>query len=212
MNSLTLLALLLPALLALAIGILRPDLRRVMLWAGVLAIPILLTSPLTFHYLEYPIGLVRLVVLFSLGALAAAAYETIFRQYFKEPRRSRHVLNWMLAGPVVYLIGIMISGETITPLIVTLILELGLVLALRRDLVWDVVFSGFAMAFFYVLLLVVLVRVLGLPLTDTWLVGSGLTGATWIGIPLEEVVVVALFGALWGPMYPAFKDLKLKPA
>jgi hypothetical protein len=172
----------------------------------------LLTSPLTFHYFEYPIGLVRLVVLFSLGALAAAGYEAVFRQYFKEPRRSRHVLNWMLAGPIVFLVGTMIAGETFTPLVVTILLELGLILALRRDLLWDVIFSGFAMAIFYLVLLIVLVRVLGMPLTDTWLVANGFSGATWLGIPLEEMVSVALFGALWGPMYPAFKDLKLKPS
>lgn len=209
MTSTSLLVTLLPLLLAIVIGILRRDLIRIMFWAGLLAIPVLLSSPLSFHYLEYPLGLMRLVSLFAFGAIAAAGYETIFGKYFKLKGRSRKPLIWMLAGPVIFLVGTIISGQTVGPLIFTLLFELLIVLTRRKDLIWDVLFSGGAMAILYTLLLIVLVRLLGSPLGDSWLVGSLFSGLTVWGIPVEEVVVVALFGALWGPMYPAFKDLKL---
>jgi len=211
MTSARLLVLLVPLALSIAFAVIRPDVRRSMLWAGLLAVPVLLTSPLTFNALDYPIGLIRLVTLFSFGALAAALYEVVFSKYFQLKRQSRRPLLWLIAGPVIFLIGTMITGQVMGPLIFVLLLEIGFILFFRRDLVWDVVFSGFAMAILYVVLLLILVRGLGTPLAETWLGFADPSGLTFFGVPFEEVLLVALFGALWGPMYPAYKDLKLVP-
>ncbi len=181
-----------------------------MAWGGLLAVPILLAFPLTFHFINFPFGLLRLLTLFMLGALAAAAYEVIFSRFFRLHDRSREPLLWMLLGPIVFLIGVMTTSETVGPLIFALIFEVGLILAMRRDLIWDMLFSGGVMAGFYVLLVVISVRLLSAPVGYSVIVDTTFSGFTVIGIPIEEVIAVALFGALWGPMYPAFKDLKFR--
>ncbi len=210
MTSAAFLVLLVPTLLTAVIGYVRPDLRRSMFWAGLLAIPVLLAFPLTFHFINFPFGLLRLLTLFMFGAVAAAIYELVFSKYFRMPGRSRQPLLWMLIGPVVFLFGVMLAGQTIGPLVVALLLEIGLVIAFRRDLLWDLVFSGGAMAVLYVLVVVILIRVVGTPTGSNFIAGSNFSGVTLWGIPWEEILAVALFGALWGPMYPAFKDMKLK--
>jgi hypothetical protein len=116
----------------------------------------------------------------------------------------------MLAGPIVFLLGIMTTGETVGPLIFALLFEVGLVFTMRRDLIWDLLFSGGAMAVFYVALTVLLVRVLSAPVGYSAIVETTFSGFTLWGIPVEEILAVALFGGLWGPMYPAFKDLKFR--
>lgn len=210
MTTVGLAILLIPTILTGAAAYRRPDLRGPMLWGGLLAIPVLLAFPLTFHFLHFPFGLVRLLTLFMFGALAAAAYEIVFRKFFRLHTRSRRPLLWMLLGPVVFLLGVMTTADTVGPLIFALFVEVGLILALRRDLVWDVLFSGGVMAVFYFIVVLILVRVLGAPVGSSTLVQTTFSGFAWLGVPIEELIAVALFGALWGPMYPAFKDLKLK--
>lgn len=210
MTSLAVTVLLVPTILAGVIAFRRPDLRRPMVWGGVLAVPVLLAFPLTFHFINFPFGLMRLITLFMFGALAAAAYEIIFSKFFRLHDKSREQLLWMLLGPFVFLLGVMTTGETVGPLIFALIFEIGLILALRRDLVWDLLFSGGAMALFYVLIVIILVRLLSAPVGYSAIVETTFSGLTLIGIPIEEILAVALFGALWGPMYPAFKDLKFR--
>ncbi len=210
MTTLGVALLFIPTVLAATGAYLRPDLRRPMLWGGLLAVPILLVFPLTFHFLHFPFGLLRLVTLFMFGAVAAAAYEVLFSKHFKLHSRSRQPLLWLLVGPIIFLVGVMSTAETVSPLICALLVEVGIVVAFRRDLVWDVLFSGAAMALFYVSSTFLLVRILGVPSNLGVLAETTFSGFTLLGIPVEEIVAVALFGALWGPMYPAFKDLKLK--
>lgn len=210
MTGLAIGILLVPTILAGLMSYLRPDLRRAMWWGGMLAVPVLLAFPLTFHFINFPFGLMRLVTLFMFGALASAAYEMAFSKFFRLHDRSREPLLWMLLGPFVFLLGVMTTGETVGPLIFALIFEVGLIFILRRDLLWDLLFSGGAMAVFYIVIVVVLVRILGAPVGYSAIVDTTFSGLTVIGIPIEEIVAVALFGALWGPMYPAFKDLKFR--
>jgi len=202
--------LLIPTILVGVAAYLRPDLRRAIIWGGVLAVPVLLAFPLTFHFINFPFGLLRLMTLFMFGALAAAAYEVIFSKFFRLHDRSREPLLWMLLGPFVFLLGVMTTGETVGPLIFALIFEVGLILAMRRDLIWDLLFSGGAMAVFYTLVVIILVRLIGAPVGYSAIVDTTFSGLTLLGIPIEEIIAVALFGALWGPMYPAFKDLKFR--
>ncbi len=210
MTIVALAILLIPTILVGLGAYLRPDVRRPMIWGGLLAVPVLLAFPLTFHFINFPFGLLRLLTLFMLGALAAAAYEVIFSRFFKLHDRSREPLLWMLVGPIVFLLGVMTTSETVGPLIFALLFEVGLIIALRRDLLWDVLFSGGAMALFYVIVVFALVRLLGAPVGYSAIVDTTFSGYTLIGIPIEEVAAVALFGALWGPMYPAFKDLRFR--
>lgn len=210
MTTIALAILLIPTVLVSIGAYIRPDVRRPMIWGGFLAVPVLLAFPLTFHFINFPFGLLRLLTLFMLGALAAAAYEVIFGRFFKLHDRSREPLLWMLLGPFVFLLGVMTTSETVGPLIFALIFEVGLILAIRRDLLWDVLFSGAVMSLFYVVVVVALVRLLGAPVGYSAIVDTTFSGYALLGVPIEEIFAVALFGALWGPMYPAFKDLKFR--
>lgn len=210
MTTLGVIIILVPTMIAAIIAYMRRDLRSSMLWAGLLAVPVLLGFPLTFHLLRFPFGLLRLLTLFSFGAVAAAVYELLFSKYFRLKKRSRRPLLIMLAGPVIVLLGTMAFGQTIGPLVFALLLEIALIVIFRRDLLWDLLFSGFAMAILYTLLVIIATRVLGAPIGSSLLDATAFSGVVVLGIPLEEVAAIALFGALWGPMYPAFKDMKLR--
>lgn len=200
---------LLPVIMAVCIALLRPDLRRQMAWAGLLAMPILLFAPIRFHVIGYPLGVVRLIALFCFGALAAALYEILLSKHFQTDKRfSRTWLGWLIVGPVVFLIGLLVFENSTLVLMGSLAIELIIVLSLRRDLIWDALFSSFAVAVLYLLLIIFSVRITGTPIPIDVL--PSFSGVNLWGIPVEELITVAFFGALWGPLYPALKDLRMK--
>lgn len=215
MSNLPLVWSLLP-LLAIAFGWKRPDLRRQMIWAGFLVLPVLAIQPLIsngFWALLTPQQTLLFLVTrglasFSLAAIAAAVYEGFWRRYFTPaPRPNRHHLLWLLVGPVIFA-GLKLLGSSfVFSLVISLLIDLIIGLALRPDLLWDVLFSGLLMGLLYGLLFWLLEAAIPGDLVNLgWF--SLPSGLNFFGLPVEELIIVILFGTLWGPLYVAIKDLR----
>lgn len=206
--------------MALVIALFRKDLRREMLWAGLLALPILLIKPLIstdFMNVASQNGgialflLERAAISFSFGALASAIYESFLHKKItpkKHPHRPKMI--WLALGIVVFIFFYFLIGTNfVLSVIAALVYDIVILLILRRDLIWDLIFSGAMLGVLYFIIFSVLYR--GMP-GDThnfWFSDNSI-GVTLLSVPVEEIVAVMLFGALWGPLYIVIKDLKEK--
>jgi len=206
---------LIPLGLTLAIALSREDLRPRMFWAGILALPVFVLPLLLFAelYSTEQFGwstlLAAMLTSFSFGALAAAAYEVFLGKVLALHYRSRRSLIWLLAGPLAVVVALLAEQSLIVAVIIGLIVDLLIVIITQADLIWDVIFSGLAMGLLYSFLYLVNFR--GLSGEPFFWFGSELSGLTVNGLPLEELVLIVLFGALWGPIYVAVKDHRTAP-
>lgn len=189
----------------------RPDLSRQMLFGALMALPVLAIQPLLFS--QYHIAstsdiFVRVIASLAIGALAAGIYEALLHKHFVLPHKpSRRAMIYLFGGPIIFGLMKAFDHSFVLSLLVALTLDLVIVLVWRRDLVWDAAFSAIAMAGLYLILYLLAFR--GLPgvATNFWFAELP-SGVTILGLPVEEWLVIALFGALWGPIYVAIKDFR----
>ena len=208
------------SVIALVIALLRKDLRKEMLWAGLLSLPVLLIKPLIsndfFNVANQNSGifwfmLQRAIIGFSFGALASAIYESVFHKRIS-PQRHPHrpKMIWLALGIVVFFaFYFLIRTSFVESVIAALVYDIVILLIIRKDLVWDLIFSGAMLGTLYLIIFSALFRGIPGDSANFWF-STGSIGLTLFSIPVEELIAVMLFGALWGPLYIAFKDLKEK--
>lgn len=205
-------------ILAVAAFFYRRDLRREMILAGLLSLPILLLKPLissNFYQIAQSNGgffvfmIEKIVISFSFGALAASVYEVFFHKKITPLHHPyRKNLIWLLSGPVVFIIlALLFHQSVIVGLLISLGLNLIIVLSIRSDLIWDAIFSGFFMGLLYFLIFALSYKGFPGDIRNLWFSNINV-GITAFSIPVEELFGVFLFGAFWGPIYIALKDLK----
>jgi len=184
-----------------------------MLWAGLLALPVAILPVLFFQEIyneqavTYQEIFVRLLGIFSLGAIAASAYEVLLQKHFVTVEGSRKELLWLLVGPLVLVMGLVMGQNLVVALALALIADLIILLVIRSDLFWDAAFSGIAVGLLYVVVYLINFRLLsGEP--SQLIVMAPLGALTVMGLPVVEIILIALFGSLWGPLYVALKSLR----
>lgn len=189
----------------------RRDLRSDMLWSGLFVAPVTLL-PILFQ-LRYPslnqvlvLGLARFIVGFSLGALSSALYKVAFRRYITPiPHPKRHQLGWLVLGPVLSVaLAWLMHWGLIIALLLGLCIDLAVLIIWRRDLIWDMLFSGLAMGSIYGAVFVILYLSLS-GHVPSFLANTRLSGVVFSSVPIEEIATVVLIGALAGPLYLAVK-------
>lgn len=199
--------------LTILVGLMRPDLRKELVWGGTAALPVLLISPLLNYRSNLPVTVPSFgifveeaIVAFSVGALASVVYKVGIRHLVTPVAHPhRHNLRWLVIGPVFLALAVLIFPRHFgQQVVIALLLDVVILLILRKDLFWDFLFSALAMGGLYIVLYF-FVRG-SLPGIDTplWF-PNGFTGVTFWGIPVEEVLGIFLFGGLWGPLYIAIK-------
>lgn len=187
--------------------------RKTMLWAGLLIIPALLTNLL--FTAELPLnnlGIWRFLLTqgltsISLAVILAGLYEWKFKSFFSpaiHPRRSRLVLLVTGVG-VSLLLHFLFDLPFVIAILVGLGLNIAIILVFDRELIWDVLFSSFGVAFLYFVTPLVVGVSLPTDLQNFWLTNT-LTGLTLFSRPIELLIGLALFGFLWGPIYVVLKD------
>lgn len=207
-------------ILTIVVAFNKEELRSRMLWAGLLSLPLLLIKPLIsddFANLANSSDgillffLQRAIVAFSFAALAASIYEIFFHKKISPVRHPlRPKLIWLFSGLVIFVILKVIFDQSfIASLVAALVTDIVCILFLRKDLIWDAIFSGFSMSVLYLLIFIVTFRGFPGDLYNFWFTDH-LTGITLFSLPIEELLAVMLYGALWGPLYIAIKDLKEK--
>ncbi len=190
-----------------------------MVFAGLLSLPLLLIKPLIspnlkeiFHTEQdfFIFFAQRAVIGFSFGALASAVYESFFHMKItKKKHTERYKLLFLLLGILVSLVSYFFGLSLAISLILGLAINIAIVIAIRFDLIWDLIFSGFFMGLLYLLIYLVIFRMVPSNATNLWFSENTL-GITFLGLPVEELVTVILFGSLWGPIYVAIKGYKEK--
>ena len=199
--------------LTILVAFMRPDLRKELLWGGLIALPVLLISPLLNYRSGLPVTvpdfalwLEQAGTAFCVGALASVLYKVALRRFITPVAHpNRRPLRLLLAGPALLALSVLILPKHFgSELLFALLLDVILLLVLRSDLFWDFLFSALAMGGLYIILYL-FVRG-SLPGIDTALwFSTGFTGLTTFGLPIEELLGIFLFGGLWGPLYIAFK-------
>lgn len=197
----------------------RKDLRREMIISGLLSIPILIIKPaLSPHFFDqlnfgqtFIFFLTRLIVGFCIGAIASAIYETFFHKILTPERHPhRQKLLYLLTGPILlFLLFLVFKVNFAYAIAASLLLDIIVLIFIRADLIWDMIFSAFSMATLYVVIFLISFRALPGDLNDFWFLDR-LSSFVIFSIPVEEIIIVMLFGALWGPLYVAIKDYREK--
>ena len=204
--------------LAAVIYVWRKDLRREMLWAGFFTLPVFLFEPLlaasgdVLVLGSWPEFAARVVLAFSIGALASVIYEVLFRRTLSPQRHpARGKLGWLVMGAAVSAALILgFHQPYIRSLAIGLLADVVLIIVIRHDLLWDVIVSGSGLAMLYTIIFLFSASTATGSVTSVF--SSQLTsGLTINALPIEEVVAVFLFGALWGPIYAATKHYNETP-
>jgi uncharacterized protein YvpB len=117
----------------------------------------------------------------------------------------RRALGWLAAGPV---IAIMLYGLFHQSLLFSVLVALGagvlFVLLFGGFLIWDMAMAALGMAALYTLFYLLLGQFMqGYSIAFG---GGVFSGVLVFGHPIEEVVLVGLYGALWGPILSAFRS------
>lgn len=197
----------------------REDLRRELVTAGLMAGGVmLLISVLNETYLLLLDSNVlsqfifqTLLFSFFFGGIAAVAYEVfLHKKLVPIPHPKRHELAWLWVGPVIASL-LILSRQTNLSLaiVIGLTLELIILVTVRKDLIWDALLSGVLLGLLYTLIVLIGFRIPPGSFTNFW-IGETLSGVTFGSLPIEELILVFLFGALWGPLYEGLKGLKTK--
>lgn len=201
------------------IFLIKKEMRQQMLWAGMLSFPLfilkVIISPQFFAEIEnfniYFLLLTETIIFgFSFGGIASVIFEIFFHKKLKliaHPHR-RH-LNWLIFGPIVFLIGkTVINFSFTTSILLGFLTQAIILIYLRKDLLWDAVFSSLFLGFFYLVFYYLFFIIIPNSATTLWF--SENTGISLFGLPIEEILAILSFGFLWGPLYEGIKDYTLK--
>ena len=203
-------------LIALAVLIKLPDLRRYMLIGGLTTLPVLLLIPvLSVSYFSlfetkyvFQFFVNQGLVVFSLGIITSAVYEKILKPKITiKPRSPRYYFMFFGLGLILSFIIYDLFNQ---PLLPSLIYGLGLnfLLAFQyySEEIYDIAFSTILMALFYTFIYIAILFDLPGEAGRFWFSDS-LSGLTMFGIAIEKLITIAFFGAFWGPIYVGLKDV-----
>lgn len=151
------------------------------------------------------------LVILASAVLTAYFYEQAVRpKIVHVPPGKRHHYLLFLVGVVLSFVMFDLLGQS---LIVSLIFGMGinLLLAVRYygDQLSEILFSLLLMGAFYLFLYALVLFDLPGETSRYWF-DSQLSGAVIWGIAVEKIVVILLYGAFWGPIYVAAKDVLAK--
>lgn len=189
---------------------------RVMLLAGILALPALLLKPLFVSdflaILHTGSGVVsffagQALVAIVGGGLVLGLYERFLHPHVsprEHPVRSK--LKYLFGGFILFFI-LRLGFDLPFGLCVVLgaLTNLGVLLYWERSLFWDFMFSSVGYGLLYCVIFILTAAGLPGDLQRLWFTDA-VIGITFYGLPVEELLAVFLFGALVGPVYVGLKD------
>jgi hypothetical protein len=207
-----------------------PGQRKAMLWASLFTMPLGLTEPLFVPAYWNPPSLFDLaqrtgfdiesvIFSFAIGGIGAVLYNFVTRREFVRvplperaaPRHAFHV--WALAVPFLSfpILLYLLPGNPIYPAIVAMVLGAAAAAACRPDLIAKITLGAVLFVAYYVTFL------LGLEWTAPGYIGrvwnlAALSGLSVAGLPIEELLFAAAFGAYWASIYEHFTWHRLVPA
>lgn len=208
--------------------LIRKDLRKEMIFASFLAMPLGITQILFVPYYWKPattlfnftgrIGfdIESLSFCFAVGGIAAVLYEEVLKKHLRKARESRiqNKRHFYLLGGVLITSTILFSfifkENWMYVGIVAMALGAVTIMFSRKDLIKEVILGGILFVIVYFIFLLI-INALVFPnwIARTWNFDH-LLGITIFKIPLEEILWALTFGSLWAPIYEDLKGYALK--
>ena len=212
------LALLVPWLLAYAAF---PSQRSAMIWASLFTTPFGLTEPIFVPQYWSPPSLFDLarttgfdiesfIFAFGIGGIGAVVYNLATGRRLAmlaapERRLRRHAFhNWSLALPFIsFPVLYLLDWNPIYPAIVALVLGAAAAIWCRTDLVRKTWIGSLLFVAYYSVFLLGVEWTMPGYISRVWNL-SALSGVRIVGMPIEEVLFAAAFGAYWSGVYDHF--------
>lgn len=198
-----------------------PRHRKTMLWASLFTAPFGLSEPLFVPAYWSPPSLFDLarttgfdiesiIFSFGIGGIAAVLYNIITRRTLSsmpaaERRSAHHKLHgWLLATPfIAFPILYAFPWNPIYPAIVAMIMGASAAVWCRPDLARKTWVGAILFLGYYVLFLLGLEATAPGYIARVWNLAA-LSGVTVTGMPIEELMFAAAFGAYWSGVYDHF--------
>jgi len=194
----------------------RKDLRRKMLWSGLIAAPFGVGelyfipnywTPQTFFDwgMRYGLDIEAFILMFFLGGIAGAIYEGWCKKKIPVKQHMCHPMCTCYLGIVVTLTVFLLlvrltNWNIIYPSIYACLAGGAFGFFRYKHLRKHVLFGGITFMLIYLISLAVM-DIFFLPwITTTWLMKE-LSGILIIGVPIEELFFGFAFGTLWTPLY-----------
>lgn len=203
--------------------IIRKDLRKQMIFASLLCMPLGLLEIFFIPWYWNPQRLFNLnpaieslLFCFVVGGIAAVLYEVALKKHLIKAREKRTETKkhlYALAG-VIILSMILFSFIFKKDLIYTGIISMALgaltIMISRKDLIKETILGGILFLIVYFILLYILnTFIFPDMIAKTWNL-EHLWGITFLKIPLEEILWAWTFGSLWAPIYEDVKGYTLR--
>ncbi len=206
-----------------------PDHRRAMLWASLFTMPFGLTEPLFVPEYWNPPSLFdlagttgfdieSLIFTFGIGGIGAVLYNLVTRQRFHsvptaEKRHSRHRHHiWALAAPFLsFPVLYFFPWNPIYPSIVAMMIGAVANILCRPDLARKTWIGSALFLLYYIVFLQGLEWTVSGYIERVWNLAA-LSGIGVAGMPIEELLFAAGFGAYWAGVYEHFTWRRLFPA
>jgi len=200
----------------------RKDLRKEMLWASLVGLPFGFTE--LFYVPEYwiPDSLFDLIRTYGFGiesflysfftaGIAAVVYEFFAKKrVVKIPRDVRFHYLPLVMFTILYLgFELLFSSTSIYNISFAFAVGAAVTIYLRKDLLWQVLFSGGAFGFLYFLLFATTNVLFRDFVTPFYAVGS-LLGLRIAGVPFEEILFATTGGAFWSTLYEYTKAYRTR--
>lgn len=191
--------------------LLRPNLRKEMLFGSLIAFPFGITEvffvpeywkPETLFHLA-PVDIESFLFLFAVGGIAAVSSE-IWRKAYHRPYCScvphKNAFSVISFTILLFLLFMwLFPVNVIYPAIIALFAGAIAIGFLRGDL-WNEISRGLIIFMLIYAAVFTLSRLFYPPMIDYWNL-KDLTGVMIFAIPLEELLWAASFGAFWSPFY-----------
>jgi len=207
----------------LAVYIYRRDLRQEMLFSGIITIPFGMTEflfvpeywnpPSLFNLIQrYGFGVESVLFAFAAGGLAAVFYEFVVRQKTVKILFDHrlHVLPYVFIILLYFILELFFPSKTIYNGFFSSLAGAILIGYLRKDLIKQIIFSGFYFAVFYFMLFFVFLRFFPQYVTKFYNL-KNFIGLDILGVPFEEIMFAFGLGACWSVFYEYIRGYRNRP-
>lgn len=157
-------------------------------------------------------GIEDLLFGFAIAGIASVIYEVVFKKNIvkrtdKIPIKKIIVTIAILSA--IFLASVyIVKLHTFIAAMITLLCPIIYIYIKRKDLIKNSMFSGLLLILFSILFYVIVELITPGWIAATW--SGTISGITWFGIPIEDLIWIFFTGALIGPLYEFWKNKKLR--
>lgn len=203
----------------------RPDLRRLMLWGGwyyflMQAVTIVIIKSLgaftniatafnpAYWHPQVLFGLDKItggwsledgLFVFLMAGIATFLYEFAFRKQVKHRYTKKHSILAIVVSLVAFPLLLFVTPNPIYPLIMSSFLGALVIWVKRKDLVKHSLWGGLLFLACYFFIFLIINKMIP-DFVNNWNLGR-ISGVLFWGIPIEELLWALSFGLFWAPIY-----------